>query len=168
MPKVTFMPSGKVIEFDAGKVPFQGDGLPGSILDIALGHGVPMEHACGGHCACTTCHVIVREGMENLNELTRKMNLLKEKVRSRMIDLDFNSFRMGYLEAVFARGDRRLSAVLLEAWRNGAKFDAWKDFFDFEKWLSFFSASGVDPDFYVLRKRGEDEILPWDFIDIRI
>jgi len=70
MPKVTFMPSGKVIEFDAGKIPFQEDGLPGSILDIALGHGVPMEHACGGHCACTTCHVIVHEGMGNLSVLS--------------------------------------------------------------------------------------------------
>ncbi|HNV87299.1 MAG TPA: 2Fe-2S iron-sulfur cluster-binding protein [Candidatus Omnitrophota bacterium] len=70
MPKVTFLPSGKAVEFGPGQVPFQEDGLPGSLLDIALGNGVSLEHACGGHCACTTCHVIVREGMENLSEMS--------------------------------------------------------------------------------------------------
>ena len=56
----------RVIEFDPARAPFQHDGRPGSILDVLLAHGVPLEHACGGNCACTTCHVIVKRGFEKL------------------------------------------------------------------------------------------------------
>ena len=52
----------RVIEFDPAKAPFQHDGRPGSILDVLLANGIPLEHACGGNCACTTCHVIVKQG----------------------------------------------------------------------------------------------------------
>ncbi|MFN8545565.1 MAG: 2Fe-2S iron-sulfur cluster-binding protein [Candidatus Binatia bacterium] len=58
----------EVVEFDLGRAPFQHDGLPGSILDVMLGHGIPLEHACGGNCACTTCHVIVTKGSGHLSE----------------------------------------------------------------------------------------------------
>src|SRR5262249_50283438 len=58
----------RVIEVDLRKAPFQHDGRPGSILDILLAHGVPLEHACGGSCACTTCHVIVQQGLGELTE----------------------------------------------------------------------------------------------------
>jgi len=58
----------RVIEFDPAKAPFQHDGLPGSLLDVLLAHGVHLEHACGGNCACTTCHVIVKSGTEHLSE----------------------------------------------------------------------------------------------------
>ena len=57
----------QVIEFDPAKAPFQHDGRPGSILDVLLAHGVPLEHACGGNCACTTCHVIVKKGFDRLS-----------------------------------------------------------------------------------------------------
>jgi 2Fe-2S ferredoxin len=66
--KVTFMPEGKTIEVDPQRIPYGHDGLPGSLLDIALGAGLPLDHACGGVCACSTCHVIVHEGMETCNE----------------------------------------------------------------------------------------------------
>ena len=68
--KVTFLREGKTIEVDPEKIPYQDDGLPGSVLDIALGNGLPLDHACGGVCACSTCHVIVHEGMESCNEPT--------------------------------------------------------------------------------------------------
>jgi ferredoxin, 2Fe-2S len=58
----------RVIEVDPRKAPFQHDGRPGSLLDILLAHGVPLEHACGGSCACTTCHVIVKKGLDHLTE----------------------------------------------------------------------------------------------------
>ena len=58
----------RVIEFDAAKAPFSHDGRPASILDIMLGHHVHLEHACGGNCACTTCHVIVKAGVDKLSE----------------------------------------------------------------------------------------------------
>jgi len=57
----------RVIEFDPKKAPFQHDGRPGSILDVLLANGIPLEHACGGNCACTTCHVIVRQGFDRLS-----------------------------------------------------------------------------------------------------
>jgi len=59
----------RVIEVDLRRAPFQHDGRPGSILDVLLANGVPLEHACGGSCACTTCHVIIREGARNLSEM---------------------------------------------------------------------------------------------------
>ena len=58
----------KVIDVDLRKAPFQHDGRPGSILDVLLANGVPLEHACGGSCACTTCHVIVKRGGDTLSE----------------------------------------------------------------------------------------------------
>ena len=72
MPKVTFIKDGKetVVEFEQGKLPFDGHGLPESFLDLAMNTGVHLEHACGGSCACTTCHLIVRKGMENLSEMS--------------------------------------------------------------------------------------------------
>lgn len=62
----------RVIEFDPAAAPFQHDGQPGSILDVLLGHGVHLEHACGGNCACTTCHVIVKQGYEKLEEASEQ------------------------------------------------------------------------------------------------
>jgi 2Fe-2S ferredoxin len=68
--KVTFMPMNVVIEVDPEKIPYEDHGLPGSILDIAMAHGVELDHACGGVCACSTCHVIIKEGLETCNEAT--------------------------------------------------------------------------------------------------
>lgn len=59
-----------VLEIDPEKVPYEEHGLPGSILDICMGHGIELDHACGGVCACSTCHVIVRKGLESCNEAT--------------------------------------------------------------------------------------------------
>lgn len=58
----------RVIEFDPAKAPFQHDGKPGSILDVLLAHGVHLEHACGGNCACTTCHVVLKNSVDTLSE----------------------------------------------------------------------------------------------------
>ena len=65
---VTFEPAGVTVEADPAAYPYASDGLPGSLLDIALGAGVHIEHACGGVGACGTCHVIVEEGADNLSE----------------------------------------------------------------------------------------------------
>lgn len=67
--RVTFLPLDKTVEVDDTQYPFGEHGKPGSLLDIALAHGVELDHNCGGACACTTCHVIVREGRENLSEM---------------------------------------------------------------------------------------------------
>ena len=70
MPKVTFIKDGKetTVEFEHGKLEYQHHGLPESFLDVAMNLGIPLEHACGGSCACTTCHLIIREGRQNLSE----------------------------------------------------------------------------------------------------
>ena len=67
--KVTFLPLGKTVEVDDDRYPLADHGKPGSLLDIALAHDIELEHNCGGSCACTTCHVIVKEGEENLSEM---------------------------------------------------------------------------------------------------
>lgn len=69
MAKVTFLPANVTVEFEPGKLPYRHHGKPGSLLDVALNFGIPLEHACGGNCACTTCHVIVRQGEDNLSEM---------------------------------------------------------------------------------------------------
>jgi 2Fe-2S ferredoxin len=70
MPKVIFIKDGKetTVEFEHGKLPYSHHGLPESFLDVAMNFDIPLEHACGGSCACTTCHLIIRKGKQNLSE----------------------------------------------------------------------------------------------------
>jgi 2Fe-2S ferredoxin len=67
--RVTFLPLGRTVEVDDAKYPLADHGQPGSLLDIALAHDIHLEHNCGGSCACTTCHVIVRAGEAKLSEM---------------------------------------------------------------------------------------------------
>jgi 2Fe-2S ferredoxin len=67
--RVTFLPENKSFEFERGKLPYQEHGKPESILDVAMNFGLHLEHACGGNCACTTCHVVVKKGKELLSEM---------------------------------------------------------------------------------------------------
>ncbi len=71
MPKVTFIIDGEAhtVEFERGRLPYSHHGRPGSLLDVAKHFDLPLEHACGGNCACTTCHVIIREGAQHLSEM---------------------------------------------------------------------------------------------------
>lgn len=67
--RITFLPGNRTVEFDLDSLPYQEHGKPASILDVALNFGVELEHACGGNCACTTCHVVVRQGEELLSDM---------------------------------------------------------------------------------------------------
>ena len=67
--RITFLPENRTVEFEHGKLPYQDHGIPGSILDVALNFGLHLEHACGGNCACTTCHVVVKKGQELLSAM---------------------------------------------------------------------------------------------------
>jgi ferredoxin, 2Fe-2S len=67
--QVTFLPEGKTVEFENGKLPYEDHGKEQSILDVALNNHIPLDHACGGNNACTTCHIWVREGAENLSPM---------------------------------------------------------------------------------------------------
>ena len=68
VPKVTFLPANETFEFNADNLPYKGHGFPASLLDVAMNFGFHLEHACGGNCACTTCHVVVKQGQSNLSE----------------------------------------------------------------------------------------------------
>ncbi|MFA4981202.1 MAG: TIGR03960 family B12-binding radical SAM protein [Candidatus Omnitrophota bacterium] len=107
-----------------------------------------------------------REPMDSAAILNKKIDLLRKSMRSKMVEMDFHSVKMSYLEAVFSRGDRALAAVVYEAWKSGARFDGWKDRFNFDLWMAAFEKAGVDHSFYAGRARLSDEILPWDFIII--
>lgn len=105
------------------------------------------------------------EAQNTREELARKQQLLIDSLTSRKISLARHDTRMSFLEGVFARGDRRLSAVIETAWRSGCKFDGWDDCFDLDKWLESFDKCGISPSFYANRVRSVDEILPWEHLD---
>lgn len=94
--------------------------------------------------------------------------ILRRRLRRGRMRLKFHRPERAFLEAVFARGDRRLSAVVEEAYRRGCLMDAWSEHFDFPRWLEAFRAAGVDPAEYALRPRSLDEPLPWAHISTRV
>ena len=101
-------------------------------------------------------------------EYLRRCKLLKDHFYSKSIEYDYHSPELSQLEAVFARGDRRLGAVIEEAVSRGAKLDGWDEYFDYNKWRDAFTACGLDEKFYTTRGYGEEEILPWDSIDVGV
>ena len=101
-------------------------------------------------------------------EYLRRCHLLKSHFYSKSIEYDYHAPDLSQLEAVFARGDRRLGAVIEEAVKNGARLDGWDEYFDYAKWQDAFRKCGVDGDFYTVRGYGEDELLPWDTIDVGV
>lgn len=104
-------------------------------------------------------------GQNTIDEFNRKINILKDSIRDKKVVYNYHDPDLSFLEAVLARGDRRLSKVLVSAWEKGCKFDGWSELFDFEKWMKAFEETGIDPDFYAIRERSFEEVLPWDFID---
>ena len=108
------------------------------------------------------------EAMDTREELLAKQRLIKKYNRSSHVQLKFHDVNVSYLEAVFSRGDRRLAEALLKAREAGLRMDAWSECFDVRRWDDVFRAAGVDPDWYALRARPTDEILPWDMIGLKI
>ena len=101
-------------------------------------------------------------------EYLRRCKLLKSHFYSKSIEYDYHSPDLSRLEAVFARGDRRLGPVLETAVASGARLDGWDEYFNYAKWFDAFQKCGVDPDFYTVRGYDEEEILPWDTIDVGV
>ncbi|MBU1626152.1 TIGR03960 family B12-binding radical SAM protein [bacterium] len=105
----------------------------------------------------------------SIHDLREKMDFIKNSLKKfRGIGFSFNMPEMSFIEAVFARGDRRLGKVILEAYKKGCSFDAWTEQFKFALWLKAFEENGIDPNFYASRERMPDEILPWDLIDVKV
>ncbi|MCR5002354.1 MAG: TIGR03960 family B12-binding radical SAM protein [Lachnospiraceae bacterium] len=93
---------------------------------------------------------------------------MHEQLNSKSIKYNYHEADVSILEGVFARGDRKLSAVLIKAYENGCLFDAWTETFREEPWIRSFEECGISMDFYTSRERSLDEILPWDMIDIGV
>lgn len=106
--------------------------------------------------------------MEKMDVVTEKIKAVKGAIKSRSIVYNYHEQKTSYMEAVLARGDRRLCDVLIKAYEKGAKFDGWSEYFNFELWQEAMAECNVDGDFYAYRERSYDEVLPWDFIDIGV
>jgi len=97
-------------------------------------------------------------------EYLRRARLLKENMPSKSIEYNYHASDLSHLEAVLARGDRRLGAVIEEAVKRGARLDGWDEYFSYQTWMDCFRDCGIDPDFYAARGFGLDELLPWSTI----
>ena len=97
-------------------------------------------------------------------EYERRVKLLREAITTKTVTYNWHDSDTSFLEAVLARGDRRMCKVLETAWRKGAKLDAWEEYFSLERWLEAFDECGLDPHFYANRQRQKDEIMPWSMI----
>lgn len=106
-----------------------------------------------------------QDTMESARE---KIRAIRGTIKSRSITYNWHESQVSFLEAIFARGDRRLCDVLIAAFRKGAKFDGWSEYFSYDIWKEALEKCGVDGSFYAYRERSYEEILPWDFIDIGV
>ena len=105
-------------------------------------------------------------GQLDSETVIRRQQLLKEALRTiKGVDFKYHAPDLSYVEAVFARGDRRMADALERAWQLGCRFDGWSDQYRHDLWLRAFEETGLDPDFYALRERPLDELLPWDHLD---
>ena len=105
------------------------------------------------------------EKQDSLESLEAKQKHLRECITDKKIRYTYHDAEVSRIEAVLARGDRRLAPAIELAVEEGSIFDAWEEYFSYEKWIGVFERCGVDPDFYTTRGFGKDEVLPWDIID---
>ncbi len=105
------------------------------------------------------------EPQDTIEQLMEKQKLLSSSVTTRKISLSWHDAQTSFLEAVLARGDRRLGAVIEDAYQKGCKLDSWSEHFRFDTWIETIKEHGLDPAFYANRRRDKDEIFPWDHLD---
>ncbi|MGN0609430.1 MAG: TIGR03960 family B12-binding radical SAM protein [Oscillospiraceae bacterium] len=99
-------------------------------------------------------------------EIRHKQDVLLDATRNQKnVSVSWSKYKVSVMEAVLARGDRRLCNVVYDAWQNGCKFDGWDEHYNYEGWVKAFEKNGLDMDFYACRKRDFDELFPWDHLD---
>ncbi|MCQ2770934.1 MAG: B12-binding domain-containing radical SAM protein, partial [Clostridia bacterium] len=108
------------------------------------------------------------EAQCDLEELHRKQKYVVDINKDRKIRYNYHDAEVSRIEAVFARGNRTLSAALLEATNRGMRLDSWEEIFKYDEWIDVFKTVGIDESFFANREFGEDEILPWDIIDVGV
>lgn len=106
------------------------------------------------------------EGQDELSLLKEKQDYLKGKLKHRQINFNWHEAELSFIEAVFAKGSRRVADVLYEAWKKGCRFDGWSEHFDYDKWLQAFDEIGIEPAAYANRRIEFEEKLPWDHIKV--
>ena len=108
------------------------------------------------------------EPQVSVEEYLRRVNLLRSSITAKNVNYNWHDAETSLIEAVLSRGDRRVADAIELVWRRGGRLDAWSDYFSVERWMQAFADTGVDPDFYALRERPVDEVLPWDMIDVGV
>lgn len=103
-----------------------------------------------------------------MDEYKRRVALLRDNMRSKAISYNWHDPETSVIEAVLARGDRRMSAAIEKVWKDGGKLDSWSEYFSYERWVNAFRDTGVDMDFFTVRERNETEIFPWDISDVGV
>lgn len=101
-------------------------------------------------------------------EYLRRVNLLRSSITARNVTYNWHDAETSVIEAALSRGDRRMSSVIEEVWRNGGRLEAWSDYFSYQRWEEAFNKCGLDMSFYASRERSVDELLPWDMIDVGV
>lgn len=107
-------------------------------------------------------------GQNSIDEFMTKIYLVKNSIKDNKVKFNYHDAILSYLEAIFARGDRELSKLLLKAWEKGCKYDGWSEHFKYDLWIEAMEETDIDGEFYALRDRDMDELFPWDFIDIGV
>ncbi len=128
-----------------------------SQLNLGIATFVPKPHTPFQWCK-----------VDELDSISEKQALLRKKLYTPGIKINWSEPDTTMFEAWSARGDRRQSAVIKRAWELGARFDAWQDHFNKQAWLQAFAENNLDPEFYMRRDRKPDEVFPWDHIDIGV
>ena len=123
-------------------------------INVSVGSFVPKSHTPFQWAAQTSADV-----------LRERQQYLRRLLSDRSISFSWTDVERSFLEAVIARGDRKIGEVILAAWQGGCKLDTWSEYFSYDKWSEAFEATGIDPEFYSLRRRDLGETLPWDHIE---
>ena len=147
--------------------------LVGKIVDLWYQHSPNRKRGLRVHVA--TAYFVPKphtpfqwEKQVTPEEYLRRCKLLKSSFRSKSVEYNYHTSDLSRLEAVFARGDRRLGPILEEAVKNGARLDGWDEYFNYGIWFDAMEKFGIDTEYYTTRGFGEDEVLPWDTIDVGV
>ncbi len=143
----------KVVEDAYYAVP-KGQRAPGLRITVSAATFVPKPFTPFQWCA-----------QDTLPEIGRKQAVLRGALKRKSVTFNWHEPELSFLEACFARGDRRMADVLLAAWKLGCRLDGWSQHFRYDLWMQAFQDTNTDPAFYANRERQRSELLPWDFID---
>lgn len=148
--------------------------LANKIVDLY--YSIPKEERTRGLSVTVSASTFVPKpftafqwcGQNNIEEIKKKQDYLKKNLTNRSVKFNWHEPEISVIEAILAKGDRRLNDVIYHAWKMGAKFDSWGEFFDYNRWIKAFEDLNIDYKYYSERNMDLDENLPWEHIDILV